>query len=260
MGTVLTSERTLESKQRSLDRENFILENIVYLELAGAILLLLHGSYRYLSSGSVGWLVAGGVLLFLASGHYYRQDKNQAHLDNIRSGRSGETHVSRLLEENLPDDFYILNDVEVPAGSKSAQNDHVVVASGGLFLVETKAYSGRLSGSARDDSWTRTSERGTKTSLNNPITQSEYHAEILKTFLSRRDLPFDAGDVHCFVAMANRDCTWSVEGDDSMVDYAENLPDRILRASNDGRYGDPAIRGLLRELHVGVPPELESER
>lgn len=62
----------------------------------------------------------------------------------IIRGNIGEKRVFRELKE-LPEDYYILNDVTVKVDDKEAQIDHLVVSSYGLWCVETKSHFGRIS-------------------------------------------------------------------------------------------------------------------
>lgn len=257
MGTVLKTEGTLKSQENRLKRETSLLRNVVYLEIAVGVLLVGYGFYAYFSTGTMLWLIAGGILLYFALAHYYRRRKNRDATDKISAGRSGENFVTKILREDLPADYYILNDLTIEAGSEAAQNDHVVVSSGGLFLVETKAYGGHLSGTAEADYWTQSKDNGETNQVTNPIKQSRYHVRTLEKFLSRRSLAFDGRDLHWYVAIVNKDCTWDIAEDDGRVDYAWNLPGRIQRNSSSRTHDDSAIRDLLRELNVTVPEQLQ---
>ena len=55
-------------------------------------------------------------------------------------GRSGEVKVARILDPLLVAGYEILHDLDIGRGNA----DHVVVGRNGVFLVETKAWRGRI--------------------------------------------------------------------------------------------------------------------
>lgn len=55
----------------------------------------------------------------------------------------GEKRVSDLLSLKLNrENYYLLNNVTLPAGTGTTQIDHIVVSTKGIFVLETKHYSG----------------------------------------------------------------------------------------------------------------------
>src|SRR3954452_4506577 len=57
------------------------------------------------------------------------------------SGADREPSVGRRLNE-LPRDYAVLHDVLIPG--TNTRSDHVVVGGGGIYVVDSKKYSGRL--------------------------------------------------------------------------------------------------------------------
>lgn len=53
-------------------------------------------------------------------------------------GAQGESKVCRFLDEKLPPDYYIFNDIKTGNGNI----DHIVIGPNGIFIIETKNYSG----------------------------------------------------------------------------------------------------------------------
>lgn len=258
MATVLKNEETLRKQEDSLRTENVFLHYAAYGELAAGGLLCLYGGFTLVNSGSYAFLVLGGILLFLGVAHRMKRGENEESVDKISSGRSGEEFVSDLLEENLPDEFYLINDLDVSAGGRTAQNDHLVVGPGGIFLVETKAYAGTLTGTAEDEHWTQKKEHDTN-KVTNPIAQSAYHREVLEDFLQAKNLPFGEADVHEFIAMVNKQCEWHVEGARDTVDYAWNIPAKIAGIGKEQKYDENTRNNLVSELGVEPPAESESD-
>lgn len=257
MATLLKDEGTLRNQEDSLKTENVVLRYAVYAELSVGVLLILYGLFTLLTSGSYAFIVVGGFVLFLGGAHAMKRSENEDAADKIAAGRSGEEFVSDLLEENLPDDFYLLNDVDVTASGRTAQNDHLVVAPGGIFLVETKAYAGTLTGTAEAEHWTQNKENETN-NVTNPIAQSTYHREVLEDFLEAQNLPFREEDLHEFVAMVNKKCEWNIEGSGDTVDYAWRIHEDIAETGENRKYDEQARRKLVSRLGV-EPPAYEDD-
>lgn len=259
MGTELSTEDTLTSQTEAMETESTVLGKLVYVELAVGVLITFYGIYAYLTSGSMAWVIVGGIALFFAMSHYMKTDEIQASKSKVESGRSGEQFVSKVFRENLPDDVYILNDIDVHDGSKTAQNDHILVHNSGIYLVETKTYGGRLEGHADDENWTQIKDNNGSSSRNrvtNPIKQNKYHREVFERFLENEQLNFQSIHIHCYVAMVVKQTDWDIKGDDSSVDYAWVVSDRIEEQLSDNHYSDDQIRELLIALDVSPPAEL----
>ena len=117
-------------------------------------------------------------------------------------GDRGERIVGSKLF-NLPSDYLILNDVLLkrPNGS-TTQIDHIVIAKSGIFVIETKNYSGKVYGSENSEYWKeyfnwfsrvwyKYGHHSESYSFYNPIRQNQVHINALRTLLSSYgDLPF----------------------------------------------------------------------
>ncbi len=102
------------------------------------------------------------------------------------SGAEGEKRVLSLLCR-LPDEFYVITDVELIIGHKTAQIDYIIVGPTGIFIVETKNLKGTISGNADDEMLYKTKRFGNGESetkkLYNPIFQVSTHARLLSQLL-----------------------------------------------------------------------------
>ncbi len=71
-------------------------------------------------------------------------------------GLLGEWFVGLLLKFGLPkNEYFLLNDVTLPAEGGSTQIDHVVVSQFGVFVIETKNMKGWIFGSEDQAMWTQ---------------------------------------------------------------------------------------------------------
>lgn len=92
-----------------------------------------------------------------------------------RKGARGERIVASRLRDGLPEECQILNDVYLPLPDGSTtQIDHIVVCQYGIFVVETKNYSGWIFGNENSAKWTQTIYHS-KHSFQNPIRQNYRH-------------------------------------------------------------------------------------
>ena len=92
-----------------------------------------------------------------------------------QKGKRGEKRVYNILSKGLPDGFIVLNDIYLPSSDgTTTQIDHIVVSQYGVFVVETKNYSGWIFANARDDEWTQVIYRR-KSRFQNPLRQNYRH-------------------------------------------------------------------------------------
>ena len=96
-----------------------------------------------------------------------------------RLGKRGEERVTLHLQNELPENALILNDIYLPlADGSTTQIDHIVILESGIFVIETKTYSGWIFGRANDLKWTQTIYRK-KSTFQNPIRQNALHINTL---------------------------------------------------------------------------------
>ena len=145
-------------------------------------------------------------------------------------GTRGERLVGSELAE-LPDEYYVLNDVLLKTwNGKTSQIDHIVVSKYGVFVIETKNYSGKIYGSENAMYWKeyfnsyRRYYLGDSESydLYNPVKQNEGHIRTLKKLLSK------IGDIHCFSIIAfSNDAELKVSVSSAEVTHLRYLDDVI---------------------------------
>lgn len=261
MAIVLTHESTLTDQSTALKRETKILDKLAIAELALGAALALGGAVWYALERKASALIAGAILLALGFSHRLKQRENSANTGKIDHGRSGEAFVTKLLVEQLPDDCYILNDIDVNDGIQNAQNDHLVVSPYGLFVVETKAYAGRLEGTEADEKLTQTKRvkgREVTQKLTNPIRQNEYHVEVLKRFLEQNRIAIASEDIHAYVAMTDKRTTWSIEGAGARIDYAWIVARKMRDTMKARKYSNDVLAKFLAALKVAAPPALSA--
>lgn len=100
-------------------------------------------------------------------------------------GRIGEAVVNRAALSKLDPALYRhFHDLYLPRpdGQGTAQIDHVVVSSFGIFVIETKNYKGWIFGSEKQRQWTQQIYRK-KSRFQNPLHQNLLHVRALMAFL-----------------------------------------------------------------------------
>lgn len=104
-------------------------------------------------------------------------------------GRMGEGRVNSVLE-SLSKTYggCFIHDVIIPGeNGKTSQIDHVYVCSRGVFVIETKNYTGRIYGSDEQKQWTQVLAYGnTKNKLYNPVKQNWTHIHRLQDVLPEK--------------------------------------------------------------------------
>lgn len=104
-------------------------------------------------------------------------------------GKSGERAVKSVLGQTTPGFQYVLNDYIIVQDGKSSQIDHILLNSHGIFVIETKNYSGKIYGKENQLQWTQSLNYGReKHSFYNPIKQNATHAYRIKALV--KGLPF----------------------------------------------------------------------
>lgn len=96
---------------------------------------------------------------------------------------SGEALVSRVLLSHFgPPDYHLMNHVTIRMEDGTTQVDHILVSRFGLFVIETKDYSGWIFANAADATWTQVLFRW-KFKFQNPIFQNKRHVRAVKGLL-----------------------------------------------------------------------------
>lgn len=112
-----------------------------------------------------------GVLLYVKKNSYKTK------------GSLGEKRVSTELLKLPKDEFIIQNNILLIDGSLTSQIDHIVISKTGIFVIETKNYSGLIYGHENAEYWTQFIFRY-KSKFRNPIKQNWSHIYAIKNILT----------------------------------------------------------------------------
>jgi hypothetical protein len=95
----------------------------------------------------------------------------------------GEELLRNTIIKNLPStSWHLLNHVTLKTVDGTTQIDHVLVSRYGVFVIETKHYTGWLFGDAKSKQWTQVIY-GTKHRFQNPLHQNYKHLKAVQELL-----------------------------------------------------------------------------
>lgn len=75
------------------------------------------------------------------------------------------------------------HNVIIPSANGTTQIDHILVSIFGIFVVETKNFSGWIFGAEGDPQWTQVFPGGNKFRFQNPLRQNYRHTKCLADYL-----------------------------------------------------------------------------
>ena len=105
-------------------------------------------------------------------------------LKSKMQGAIGEGAVAGTLRRAALDS---LHDVIVPDGRGGlTQIDHLLLSRQGIVVVETKSFSGRIYGRARDKYWTQRFKKGRSARIANPLRQNYGHIKAVEAIVGDR--------------------------------------------------------------------------
>lgn len=100
-------------------------------------------------------------------------------------GKMGEFAVSAHVKLYLnKEQFILLNDCTLPDGSGgTTQIDHILLSPFGIFIIETKNYTGWIFGGERQKTWTQKIYKNSY-KFQNPLHQNYKHQKVLESILA----------------------------------------------------------------------------
>lgn len=113
--------------------------------------------------------------------HFYKPFKTGEQL-----GDEGENIVCSLIGDTIPNQQYVINNLILNNKGKSSQIDHIVINPRGVFVIETKNYSGAIYGYENQQYWTQYIG-DEQNDIYNPLKQNATHVYNVKKIIG--DLP-----------------------------------------------------------------------
>ena len=107
-------------------------------------------------------------------------------LNYENAGQFGEFATEyALTNKNLDGEHVVLKNIHVPTQGKTTEIDLLMIHEKGIFVFESKNYSGWIFGSADQLNWTQSLQNGDKNKFYNPIRQNRTHIKALAAFLEK---------------------------------------------------------------------------
>ena len=164
-------------------------------------------------------------------------DELQQHKTEI-TGNDGEQKVIEYIKKNFNDDVFLLNDVLVKKGNKTAQIDHILICKRGIFCLETKNFGIPY---YQDDngSWAfyKGKNYSEKVIVKSPQAQAVYHVDLLKSVLAEPGLA-----IYPMVVLANSNGAFHGQSNSCQVVYMYELKKVIQKYPV--RYSDEDVRSI----------------
>lgn len=193
---------------------------------------------------------------------------------------SGEELVSKLMKKlsKKYGEYYSFNDVILKTLDGTTQIDHILISPYGIFVIETKDYSGWIFGSERQKKWTQSlftreyiffrSYTSIKYQFQNPIHQNYKHVKAVQNFfgISSKfvfNVVVFVGDSQFMTEMPE-----NVMETQNLIPYVLSHTNRILTDENVKNYSqkleeyinninfnaDDHIRNIIKNLEHPICP------
>lgn len=95
----------------------------------------------------------------------------------------GEAYLSRELHRHFTaPDYHLMNHITLKLEDGTTQIDHILVSKFGIFVIETKDYSGWIFANAKHSHWTQVLYHW-KSRFQNPIFQNYRHVKAIQEIL-----------------------------------------------------------------------------
>ncbi len=125
---------------------------------------------------------------------YYQQTKNPYRSVQFNKGRLGEFYIYKYLKSLAGYKRYLFNLYIPKNNGETTELDVVLLHESGIYVFESKNYSGWIFGTESQQYWTQTLPVGRggsqKNQFYNPILQNKGHLKWIQIFLDDQTLPF----------------------------------------------------------------------
>ena len=154
-------------------------------------------------------------------------------------GRFGENKVSNILKR-LSDEYFVINDLLLKTSRGTTQIDHVVISKYGIFVIETKNYTGWIYGGENAENWTK-NVYGNKYSFRNPLKQNYAHIKALMEILG-----ISSFDVFVPIVAFSNQADIKVQCSKEVINFYELL--RTISCYQQERLTDTEVQQYVHKL------------
>ena len=172
---------------------------------------------------------------------YYRGTRNNYNMVASDPGLYGEYLVSRILEPHAQDARFLYN-LYIPNYSELTEIDCLMIHPAGVFVLESKNLSGKITGTGKAEQW-KQKVRGHTNHFYSPILQNNTHVRALRRIIGQ-DV-----NIHPIVVFGD-DCKLKVRHAD--VIQRKHLLKAVSRIVNYGYL--PMSKTKLNQLYQQLKP------
>lgn len=163
-------------------------------------------------------------------------------------GQFGEFSTEfALTNGNLDGGLVVLKNIYVPYRGKTSEIDLLMIHEKGIFVFESKNYSGWIFGSTDQLNWTQSLQNGEKHRFYNPIRQNQTHIKALSEYLNMPTSSFTS-----YIVFSERCSLKSVPEDTDQVvivrrpDMLKKLRSQLRSSAN--MYSPEEMLQLVQKL------------
>jgi hypothetical protein len=189
-----------------------------------------------LQIGLIDEILLASLIVPAVGSYYYLR---QYHLYN--GGWQGEKQVANLLCSSLSDDYYLINDLYLRGGGGDI--DHIVLAPGGVFVLETKNWSGHIN--CDGDEWRRA---GKGSSNSSPSRQVKRNIAKIEAILDNSPLKQLGVRIEGVVVMTNKHAILHLKNPSVIVLKLPQIAEYILTSGGAKRYSRGQLEAIGKEI------------
>lgn len=128
-------------------------------------------------------------------------------------GKHGERKVYNILKR-LSFQYIIFNDVTLKTSFGLTQIDHIVISVFGIFVIETKRYTGDIYGTQQSERWVK-NVYGNKYYFRNPVKQNYAHVKAIEELTKLTNEQIKA------IVVFDDVCSLNVTTSDTVIYFSE---------------------------------------
>jgi hypothetical protein len=222
--------------------KNQVRKNLAKAAICLLLFLLIFSvsSFEALLTFSFGVLEAVGFAfsIVLLAGFYYFMRQYRIY----GAGWAGEKEVVKLLGSKLSDDYILLNDLYLRGSGGDI--DHIVLAPNGVFVLETKNWSGEIT--CNGDEWRRSGRGDFKGS---PSRQVKRNVATIRHIVDSVPALRSLGVwVEGIVVFTNNHANLHINNPTVMIVKLAQLPSQITSHQNQVRYSPLQLEAVGKEI------------
>ena len=130
-------------------------------------------------------IIAAGVMWVLSIAGAITIHMTRDKVGILSAGVKGEKKALEFLKRDLPDRFCCITNAQIYYEKRHNELDLIAVGPTGVFIIEVKNVSGKISGAYSGNVWTQEKGKNTK-DMRNPIQQVRTHVDILQRYLKAK--------------------------------------------------------------------------